>query len=71
MSKLNGQDVIDSEFDPDFLTKFTKCLEKIDPKLLKSVNFQWKGFQNYSKMDEWKQCDASINKTMPVKLEII
>ena len=70
MRKLNGQDSIDSKFDPEFLIEFTNCLKKLDPTLWKSVNAQWRGFQNFSKTDAWKQCDANDNSTKKVSMKM-
>ena len=57
-------------FDPKFVEKFTKCLERFDPKLLKSVDAQWKGFQTYSTTDNWKQCKPGDNGTQKVNYYI-
>ena len=50
-------------FDRGFLSKLVKCINYIDPKLLLSVNAQWKGFKTYATSGgvpgngtEWKQC---------------
>ena len=53
-------------FDPTFLDKFSKCLESFDPKLVKSVDAQWKGFQTFSTFDTWKKCKPGDNSTQRV-----
>ena len=50
-----------------FLSKLVTCLNELDPNLLESVNSQWEGFKNFSKVEdgEWKRCH--LNGTDQVK----
>ena len=36
------------ELDPKFYDDLVKSLESVDPRLLESVNAQWKGFKDYA-----------------------
>ena len=55
---MTGED----EFDREFYDELTQCLNKLDPRLLESVNAQWAGFKVYSASggnppeDVWKRC---------------
>ena len=50
------------EFGPEFYDDLIKSLESIDPRLLESVNAQWKGFKDYAASggnppeDVWENC---------------
>ena len=50
-------------FDREFLYKLVKCFNYLDPKLLASVNAQWKGFKTFARSDgvqgkggKWTRC---------------
>ena len=55
---MTGED----QFNLEFYHELTECLNKLDPKLLESVNAQWKGFKDYAASggnppdDVWKSC---------------
>ena len=55
---MTGED----EFDREFYDELTQCLNKLDPKLLESVNAQWRGFKGYAASggnppeDVWRGC---------------
>ena len=52
----------EAEYDPEFYNAFVKILKEIDPRLLESVNAQWKGFKDYAASggnppeDVWETC---------------
>ena len=52
----------ENQYDQEFYDELVQCLESVDPRLLESVNAQWKGFKDYAATggnppeDEWKQC---------------
>ena len=45
-------------FNRRYLSELVACLDELDPNLLESVNAQWKGFKDYSKLEnkDWKRC---------------
>lgn len=62
---LNGMQLLltgEDQYDEEFYNELVVCLESVDPRLLESVNAQWKGFKDYAATggnppeDEWKQC---------------
>lgn len=73
LDSLNGMQHLltgEDEYDPKFYAELVECLESVDPKLLPSVNAQWKGFKDYAGRggapdDEWKRCPP--NDTYTVK----
>ena len=52
----------EAEYDPEFYNALVKILKEIDPRLLESVNAQWKGFKDYAASggnppeDVWETC---------------
>ena len=66
---MTGKDI----FNPEFLDDLVYCFEKLDPKLLRSVNFQWKGLKAYAESngtipsDIWKRCTKDEKGTEFVK----
>ena len=50
------------EFDPEIYDHLVRSLESVDPRLLESVNAQWKGFKDYAASggnppeDVWESC---------------
>jgi len=74
LNSLNGMQKLltgEDEYDQKFYEELVECLESVDPKLLPSVNAQWKGFKDYAASggdppdDEWKSCPP--NNTYAVK----
>ena len=54
------------EFEPEFYDDLVRSLESVDPRLLESVNAQWKGFKDYAASggnppeDVWKAVQMNI-----------
>ena len=54
-------------FDPEFLERLTQCLEKLDPKLQRSVNSQWERFKAFAESGgntlriDWVPCKSHSN----------
>ena len=62
---LNGMQLLmtgEAEYNPEFYNALVKILKEIDPRLLESVNAQWKGFKDYAASggnppeDVWETC---------------
>ena len=55
------------EFDPEFYDDLVKSLESVDPRLLESINAQWKGFKDYAALggnppeDVWEKCPDEVS----------
>ena len=65
LDSLNGMQKFmtgDEQFNHEFYEDLVQCLNKLDPRLHKSVNAQWTGFKEYAAsggnppVDVWQQC---------------
>ena len=60
------------EYDREFYDELVQCLNKLDDRLLESVNSQWAGFKGYASTggnppeDVWEQCPENYQVNLKV-----